>query len=111
MFFFSLWSVNRTVDGGATRPQGQLGPVPVGGFEPIDVEAIRAEVRREFAEYLHDAGFDVADRRPGPLTVIFCVTRSLIINVPGNLLQAVLGLGSPRVAQNHCEYISISNLS
>ena len=104
MFFFYL-SVNRTTDGGAARPQGQLGPVPAGGFQPIDVEAIRAEVRREYAEYLRDAGYDAHDQRFGPLTVIMGVSRFVAVHVPGSLLQAVLRLGSARGAQNHCEYI------
>jgi hypothetical protein len=61
-------------------------------------------VRREFAEYLHDAGFDAPEQRPGPFSVMYCVTRSLVVNIPGHLLQAVLGLGSARAAQNHCKF-------
>ena len=64
-------------------------------------------MRREFADYLHDAGIDTPDRRLGPLTVIMGVTRFVVVRVPGNIIQAVLGLGSPRVAQNHCEYIFV----
>ena len=62
-------------------------------------------MRREYAEYLRDAGYDAHDQRFGPLTVIMGVSRFVAVHVPGSLLQAVLRLGSARGAQNHCEYI------